>query len=119
MKKFRIFFIPLLFALTSFAGTESRAFMARGYGGGGYYGGAMTPFYGTPFYPGPSPMMTGQMNYGYGYGGPDMMQVANSLNWSGAQPMGFSYLPPMGLGAIQNTLNYNSLSNAYGSGRAY
>ncbi len=52
-------------------------------------------------------MSGGQMGY---YGGMDYpMYVANSIQWNGAQPMGFSYLPPMGLQAMQNEQIFNQV----------
>jgi hypothetical protein len=74
---------------------------------------AIGPFAGLPFFPmsaGYSPyFQTGQMS-------PMMMNdprymISMYTQWNGAQPMGYSYLPPMGLSAIQN----NMISNAAGA----
>lgn len=76
------------------------------YGGGMYGGAAFTPFMGMPMFPGGySGYQTGQM---MGYD--PRMQMAMALNWNGAQKMGYSYLPPIGLSAIQNSLS----AGAYG-----
>lgn len=69
-------------------------------------GGSLSSFYGSPFMGGGQAYgMGGQMSY---YGGMSYpMYVANAIQWNGAQPMGFSYLPPMGLQAMQNERIYN------------
>jgi hypothetical protein len=66
----------------------------------------MSPYVGLPFFPMPSGYgsyyQTGQMS-------PMVMNdprylMAASINWNGAQPMGTSYMPAVGLTAIQNSL---------------
>jgi hypothetical protein len=103
------FFLTCLFA--AFAASQvlprsADAFMAGPYGVGCgtmcmAYGGTMfSPFAGTPWL---------QMTPGYGYGTGQMMvdprtMIAQQLAWNGAQPMGYSYLPPIGLSAIQDSM---------------
>jgi hypothetical protein len=60
-------------------------------------------------------------HHGYPYG-PDprlgQMQMVDmravyasmAINWGGAQPMGFSYLPPMGISALGSSLMYNQMA---------
>lgn len=81
-------------------------------------GGMLRPFYYTPFFPATptyNPYQTGQMAY-YGpytrYPTMDLtpVYVANSLNYGGSQPLGFSYMPPIGASAIMNDMRYGSMA---------
>jgi hypothetical protein len=122
-KVFVLFTLALL--SSALVPASAHAFMYRGgYYSTGFSGGALAPFQGLPFYPGGGGFqMTGQMGGYGGYGGGvDMMPlyVSNSLNWNGAQPMGFSYLPPMGLSAVGNSMMFNQyapyIGQSFGGG---
>ncbi len=41
-----------------------------------------------------------------------MTQYGMALNWNGAQPMGYSYSPPVGLSAISNSMNWRAMNTA-------
>ncbi len=41
-----------------------------------------------------------------------MTQYGIGLNWNGAQPMGASYMPPIGASALSNTLNWRAMNTA-------
>lgn len=81
------------------------------------YGGVFGPFMGSPFVP---------MTPGYGayyqtgqWGGGGMMgnsvmqdpryAMAQQLQWSGTQPLGLSYMPPIGMSAIRNDVAGSAL----------
>ncbi|MCC7440014.1 MAG: hypothetical protein IT285_00175 [Bdellovibrionales bacterium] len=76
----------------------------------GYIPSPMHSFGGMPFYGGQycAPQM-GQMQGMVGGCGVNPMALAYSLNWSGAQPMGASYLTPIGLSALGNHFNHNNM----------
>lgn len=79
----------------------------------------------APFMPGP---MTGQMmmppqpgmpmsGHPYAYNpAMDMMPVyvASTFNWNGAQPMGGSYMPPVGLPAFTNRRAHGAFATGVG-----
>src|SRR5262245_6258440 len=78
----------------------------------------MSPFARTPFYPQTQYCgMTGQLAP-FGPCGVNPIAVFNGLNWSGAQPMGSSYLTPMGFSTIMNSMNHDRITTAIG-GAAY
>ena len=92
-------------------------------GDGGCYAnqGIFNPFYGTGY---GDPSMYGG-NYTTGemtsydpqaiYQQMLMMQMTQygmALNWNGAQPMGYSYSPPVGLSAISNSMNWRAMNTA-------
>ena len=72
---------------------------------------AMSPFYGQPYYGGPQCGGVGQMQ-AYGQCGVNPMAVFYGLNWTGAQPMGASYLTPIGLPTLVNRYNYVQMQSA-------
>ncbi len=81
-------------------------------------GGMFRPFYGTPYYPVQAyynPYQTGQMSY-YGpynrYPTMDLtpVYISNSINYNGAQPLGYSYMPPIGASAVMNSLMYGQMA---------
>lgn len=81
---------------------------------------AMRPFYGTMM---PAPVgygMTGQMQMRQQqYVDTAPLYVSNHFNWTGSQPMGGSYMPPVGLSSILNSSNYNGFYDRYyGAGSA-
>lgn len=90
-------------------------------------GPAFSPFYQTPFLPGGSWGMTGQISYGGDYGtNLYPYYLSRAINWRGAQPMGFSYLPAMGGTLLENRYIYDQQivpamiqSQPFGSSRAF
>ncbi|MGZ3688225.1 MAG: hypothetical protein ACXWPM_02395 [Bdellovibrionota bacterium] len=101
--------------VTLTAAKPVQAFMAvQNWGGGGYgYGPQLNPFVQTPFFPGQmavNPYATGQMGgSGLTYADYVALSYSNTLNWAGSQPFGIgSYLPPIGLSSISNTMTFDS-----------
>jgi hypothetical protein len=76
-------------------------------------GGSLSGFYGSSFMGGGQMYgMGGQMGY---YGGMTYpMYVANAIRWNGTQPLGFSYMPPMGLQLMQNHQIYDQVFSGGG-----
>lgn len=77
------------------------------------------PFYGMPFYPGQGmPARTGQMQMNP-YMSMAPLYISNNFNWRGAQPMGASYMPPIGLSSMMNSYNYGQFRDRYYGTSAY
>ncbi len=72
---------------------------------------AMGPQQGMPYYTGQNCGMVGQMPAN-GQCGVDPMAVFYGLNWGGAQRLGSSYMTPIGLPTMMNSMNYGRMMDA-------
>ena len=101
-----LFLVALAMGSSSLAGASSGMWNLASPGANGYYGyggGGYSYSYGT-----------GQMPQQYMNPWQDPAFVyAMSLNWSGARPLGLSYMPAVGVDAIRNSLAAPSGGRAY------
>jgi hypothetical protein len=104
----RVLTLTLSISTISVALAHTQAQASSGMGGMWGWDGGMSSFYGMPYYG--SGSMTGEQDYTTDARQRNYMAIymASALNWNGAQGLGYSYLPPMGIPALLNTYTYRS-----------